>query len=460
MEGFKTIIEPFRIKSVEPIQFSNWEERMEFLKKANYNVFRLNAIEVMIDFLTDSGTSAMSSKQWSGIMQGDESYAGASSWHKLRDAIHLLTGHEVIFPVHQGRAGERMLYGILGGKDKIFISNSHFDTTRANIELGGAEAIDIPCSESNDPTSSFPFKGNIDLKELEKSIEKFGAQKIAGVIMTVTNNMEGGHPVSMENIRGVAENCKRNSIPLIIDCCRIAENSYFIKKLENGFENKTATEIAKEIFAYSDAAIMSAKKDALVNMGGFLTLKDNRWSDACRQMLVITEGFPTYGGLSGRDMEAMAVGLSEGFEEPYLQYRLQSTSFLGEILQKLRIPVLFPFGGHAVYVDAGALFPHIPAWEYPGQALAAELYLTGGLRASEIGSVMRGKYSENGDLIPATKELVRLAIPRRVYTQSHFEYVGEIFKKVSDRRDKIKGYKIIEEPQFLRHFTCKFEPIL
>ena len=456
MENFKTIIEPFRIKMVEPIQLSTRAQREKYLEEAHYNPFLLDSDKVLIDFLTDSGTSAMSSNQWAGIMQGDESYAGASSWHKMRKAINDLTGHEFILPTHQGRAAERILYGYLGGKGKTFISNTHFDTTRANIEFSGAEAIDIPIIEGKRPDIYHPFKGNIDLVLLEELIVSKGPENIGGVILTVTNNSGGGQPVSMENAKAAAAICKKYKVNYFLDCCRIAENSYFIKHREKGYENKTYKEIAQELFSLTDGSIMSAKKDALVNMGGFLTLKEEALALACKNLLIITEGFATYGGLSGRDMEAIAIGLQEVFEPDYLHYRIRSTAFLGEKLREMGVPLMWPIGGHAVYIDAKALYPHIPVNQYPGQALVCELYLTGGIRTVEIGSVMFGKYDETGELIPANMELVRLAIPRRVYTQSHIEYVIEVFEKILENKDRTCGLKITEEPLFLRHFTSKF----
>ena len=457
MEKFKTIIEPFKIKMVEPIHLSSFIQRKEYLKEANFNPFALDSDKVIIDFLTDSGTSAMSSDQWAGMMQGDESYAGASSWHKMRESIFDLTGHEFILPTHQGRAGERILYGHLGGPGKFFISNTHFDTTRANIEFSGAEAIDIPVEEGKNPKEYHPFKGNMDVKKLEEVILEKGSANIAGVILTVTNNSGGGQPVSMENAKAVAAICKKYKIYYFLDCCRVAENAYFIRLREKGYENKTYKEIAQEMFSLTDGAVMSAKKDALVNMGGFLSLKEEELANACKNLLIITEGFATYGGLSGRDMEAIAIGLREVFEPNYLHYRITSTTFLGEKLREMGVPLMWPIGGHAVYLDAKELYDHIPVDQYPGQALVCELYLTGGIRAVEIGSVMFGKYDDNGKLIPAPMELVRLAIPRRVYTQSHIEYVIEVFDKILKNKHNAKGLIITEEPKFLRHFTSKFK---
>lgn len=456
---FKTIIEPFKIKMVEPIKMTTREERVTFLKKAFYNPFLLQSEQVIIDLLTDSGTSAMSSNQWAGIMQGDESYAGAKSWERMESVVHELTGLPYIFPTHQGRAAERILYGCRGGKGRTFISNTHFDTTRANIEYSGAEAIDIPTPEANNPSLIYPFKGNMNLLKLEELIKAKGAENIGGVILTVTNNSGGGQPVSMANARGVSRICKKHRVPFFLDCCRIAENSYFIKQREKGFGKYTYKEIAQEMFSLADGAVMSAKKDALVNMGGFLALKDKKLAEACKNLLIITEGFTTYGGLSGRDMEAIAIGLEEVFDPNYLHYRIKSTAYLGEKLHALGVPLMMPIGGHAVYIDAKSLYPHIPLKHYPGQSLVCELYTAGGIRSVEIGSVMFGKYNKDGSLIPAPMELVRLAIPRRVYTQSHIEYVIEVFKKILLNKKSVKGYKITEEPDFLRHFTAKFAPV-
>lgn len=456
---FKTIIEPFRIKSVEPITMSTLAQREQFLESAHYNPFLLKSEQVIIDFLTDSGTSAMSSNQWAAMMQGDESYAGARSWEKFERVIHDLTDMPYVLPTHQGRAAERLLYSTIGGKGKIFISNTHFDTTRANIEYSGAEAFDIPIEESKNNTSSYPFKGNLDTKKLEKLIAEHGATNIAAVILTVTNNSGGGQPVSMQNAKDVSTICRKNNILFVLDCCRIAENSYFIRKNEEGFADKTYKAIAQEMFSLADAAIMSAKKDALVNMGGFLTLKNKELYDTCMQLLIITEGFTTYGGLAGRDMEAIAVGLEEVFDADYLHYRIKSTQYLGENLMKKGVVIKYPVGGHAVYIDAQKLYPHIPIDQYPGQALVCELYRIGGIRCVEIGSVMFGKYDEAVKLIPAAQELVRLAIPRRVYTQSHIDYVIEVFDEIVRTKESVRGYKITQEPHFLRHFTAHFAKI-
>lgn len=457
MEGFKTIIEPFKIKTVESIKISTPAERISFLEKAQYNPFLLDSDQVIIDFLTDSGTSAMSDKQWAGIMQGDESYAGAKSWKKFYEAVSSLTHCPFVLPTHQGRAAERILYGYLGGKGKYFISNTHFDTTRANIEFSGAEAFDIPVEEGLIPELDYPFKGNMDVQKLESIIKEKGAEHIGAVILTVTNNSGGGQPVSMQNAEEVSAICKKYKVLFILDCCRVAENAYFVKHREKSQAHKSYRQIAEEMFKLADGAIMSAKKDALVNMGGFLSLKDEALAAACKNLLIITEGFTTYGGLSGRDMEAIAIGLDEVFDADYLQYRIKSTEYLGYKLNQLGVPLMLPIGGHAVYIDAEKLYPHIPKHEYPGQALVCELYLKGGIRAVEIGSVMFGKYDDVGTLITSPMELVRLAIPRRVYTQSHIEYVIEVFEKIMNDRNFVKGFEITYEPRFLRHFTAHFK---
>lgn len=454
--SYKTIIEPFKIKSVEPIFMTTEAQRKEMIKKAFYNPFMLHSRDVIIDLLTDSGTSAMSNEQWAALMMGDESYAGSYSFEKLEKEVHDLTGCPYILPTHQGRAAERILYSNLGGKGKIFFSNTHFDTTRANIEFSGATAIDLPSKQSRDHESEYHFKGNMDVDRLEEQLKKH-AKETGAVILTVTNNSGGGQPVSMENTRQTSEICKKYGVLFVIDCARIAENSYFIKHYEKGFENRTYRDITREMFSLADGAAMSAKKDGLVNMGGFLALKNKDLADACTSLLIITEGFVTYGGLSGRDMEALAVGLREVFHEDYLTYRVTSTRYLGERMRKMGVPVIYPIGAHAVYIDAAKLYPHIPAWQYPGQALVCELYIKGGIRGVEIGSVMFGKYGEDGKLIPANDELVRLAIPRRVYTQSHIDYVLEVFGEVLKDAKNVRGMKITKEPKFLRHFTAHFD---
>ncbi len=458
-ERMRTLTEPFKIKMVEPLKVTTEEYRREALKVAKYNPFLLRAQDVFVDLLTDSGTGAMSDKQWSGIMMGDESYAGARSWEHLESVVKSLTGMEYIIPTHQGRAAERILYSIIGGPDKVFISNTHFDTTRANIEYTNAEAIDIVCTEADNVESFAPFKGNIDLEKLEQLIKERGSKAIAAVIMTVTNNSSGGQPVSMANMKAVRKICDKHQIMMVIDGCRIAENSYFVKHREEEYSKKSYLEIAQEMLHLGDAFIMSAKKDGLVNMGGLLTVKDKELSVKCQNLLIISEGFTTYGGLSGRDMEALAIGLTEVFDEDYLNYRVKSTAYLGEKLKAKGVPVVWPIGGHAVYIDAKKLYNQIPVEEYPGQTLAVDLYLKGGIRTVEIGSVMFGKYDEQGKLIAAEQELVRLAIPRRVYTQSHIDYVLDVFDDILEMRNQKNGYKITYEPQFLRHFTSHFEPI-
>lgn len=455
---YKTIFEPFKIKTVEPIRVTSEEERKQRLAEAYYNVFLLRSEDVLIDLLTDSGTSAMSAAQWSAMMSGDESYAGAKSWANLEKEVHDLTGFQYILPTHQGRAAEHILYGYLGGEGKIFISNTHFDTTRANIEVTGATAKDIPAAESLDIYSEYPFKGNMDIDRL-RSLAESSASNISAVILTVTNNSGGGQPVSMQNAREVSKICKEHHLLFILDCCRIAENSYFVQHHEKEYSDKSYREIAQEMFSLADGCIMSGKKDGLVNIGGFLALNNKTLADECTNRLIITEGFKTYGGLAGRDMDAFAIGLREVFDPDYLEYRIRSTAYLGEHLRQMGIPVVYPIGGHAVYIDAKQFYPNIPIDQYPGQALVCELYLKGGIRAVETGSVMFGKYDNLGRLVPAPKELVRLAIPRRVYTQSHIDYVIEVFEEIINTKDRATGVVIIEEPHYLRHFTAKFRKV-
>ncbi|HNR49367.1 MAG TPA: tryptophanase [Bacteroidia bacterium] len=455
----RTLTEPFKIKMVEPLKVTTEEYRKEALKKAGYNPFLLKSSDVFIDFLTDSGTGAMSDKQWAGIMMGDESYAGARSWEHLEKVVKDLTGMPYILPTHQGRAAERILYGILGGKGKVFISNTHFDTTRANIEFTGATAIDIVYEEAEDPEADLPFKGNIHLEKLRELIKKHGKENIAAVIITVTNNSSGGQPVSMANVQALRKICDEYGLLLVIDGCRIAENAYFIKHREEGFSNKSCEEIAKQMLRLGDAFVMSAKKDAIVNIGGLLTVRNEELAVKCKNLLIISEGFTTYGGLAGRDMEALAIGLTEVFDEDYLHYRIRSTAYLGERLKSKGVPVVWPIGGHAVYVDAKKLYNQIPVEQFPGQALVCDLYIKGGIRAVEIGSLMFGKNDVNGKMIPAINELVRLAIPRRVYTQSHIDYVLDIFDDILELRNQKTGYKITYEPPFLRHFSALLEKI-
>ena len=455
----KTIIEPFKIKSVEPIRFTTKEERIEILKKAGYNPFMIHADDVIIDLLTDSGTSAMSAKQWAGIMDGDEAYAGSKSFYRFEKQVKKITGMKYIIPTHQGRASEKVLFSIVGGKGKYFPNNTHFDTTRANIEFTGAEAVDLLNETGKHPEIRADFKGNMDVEKLSEFIKKIGKENIPLCMITITNNSGGGQPVSMQNIREVKEVCNKYDIPLFIDACRFAENAYFIKKREKGYEHKPIIEIAKEIFSYADGATMSAKKDGLVNIGGFLALNDEDMAMNCRNLLIVTEGFPTYGGLAGRDLEAIAQGLEEVLDESYLQYRIRSVEYLGERLVAAGVPIIKPPGGHAIYIDAKRFLPNIPPKQFPGQAIVGSLYVEGGIRSVEIGSVMFGKYDEKGRLIPPPMELVRLAIPRRVYTQSHIDYVIEVIIKTFKNRKNLSGYKIVYEAPMLRHFTARFEVI-
>ena len=455
----KTIIEPFKIKSVEPIRFTTREEREKFLKDAGYNAFLLHADDVLIDLLTDSGTSAMSAKQWAGIMDGDESYAGSKSFYRFESVVRNITGMKFIIPTHQGRAAEKILFTLVCGAGKYIPNNSHFDTTRANVEFSGAEAVDLLNEVGKHPEIRADFKGNMDIEKLEAFIKEKGVENIPLCMITVTNNSGGGQPVSMQNIRETKEVCKKYNIPLFLDACRFAENAYFIKLREKGYEDKTPLEIAQEMFSYADGATMSAKKDALVNIGGFLALNDEQLAMNSRNLLIVTEGFPTYGGLAGRDLEAVAQGLLEIVDESYLQYRIRSVAYLGEKLVAAGVPIIEPPGGHAIYIDAKRFLPDIPAEQFPGQSIVAELYLEGGIRAVEIGSVMFGKYDKNGKFIPSMMELVRLAVPRRVYTQSHIDYLIEVIVEVYKNRDKLKGYKITYEAPMLRHFTARFEPI-
>ena len=455
----KTIIEPFRIKSVEPIHFNDEKYRSQALSEAYYNTFLLHSDDVMIDLLTDSGTSAMSSAQWAGIMIGDESYAGSPSFYRFEKSVQDITGMEIVIPTHQGRAAEKILFSITGGKGKVFISNTLFDTTRANIEFSGAEGIDMVCEEGKKPTIPAPFKGNLDTTALRNYIEQNGSDHIAMVIITVTNNSGGGQPVSMVNIRETHQICKEYNVPLYIDACRFSENAYFIKLREKGYENKSIIEIVNEMFSYAQGATMSAKKDAFANIGGFLALRNKDLATKCRNLLIITEGFPTYGGLAGRDLEAIAIGLKEVMDEHYLQYRIRSIEYITQKLADAGVPVMLPAGGHAVYLDAKQFLSHIPVEQYPGQALVCALYLKGGIRCVEIGSLMFGKYDVKHQLVPASLELVRLAIPRRVYTQSHIDYVSEVIIEVYNDRHQIKGLEIIEEAPILRHFTAKLRQL-
>ncbi|MEO8398435.1 MAG: tryptophanase [Ignavibacteriaceae bacterium] len=453
----KTIIEPFKIKSVEPIRFTTKEEREKLLIKAGYNPFLLRADDILIDLLTDSGTSAMSAKQWAGIMEGDESYAGSKSFYRFEEAVKKITGMKYIIPTHQGRAAEKILFFIVGGKGKYFPNNTHFDTTRANIEFTGAEANDLLNEIGKKPEVRGDFKGNIDLKKLEKFIKEKDEKNIPLCMITITNNSGGGQPVSMKNIRETKKLCSKYNIPLFLDACRFAENAYFIKKREKGYEKKSVLEIVQEMFSYADGATMSAKKDGLANIGGFLALNDEELAMKCRNLLIVTEGFPTYGGLAGRDLEAVAQGLEEVLDENYLEYRIRSVEYLGEKLIAAAVPIIEPPGGHAIYIDAKRFLPNILSEQFPGQSIVCELYIEGGIRGVEIGSVMFGKYDKNKKLIPPYMELVRLAIPRRVYTQSHIDYVSEVIIEVFKNRKKLKGYEIVYQAPMLRHFTARFK---
>ncbi len=455
----QTIIEPFRIKSVEPIYFNTAAERKIILEKAFYNPFLIHSNDVLIDLLTDSGTSAMSSNQWAGIMQGDESYAGSPSFFRFERTIQDITGMPIVIPAHQGRAAEKILFSILSGPGKYIVSNTLFDTTRANIEFSGATGVDLICEAGKHPTVPAPFKGNMDVDALQNFIAEKGAANIPLCMITVTNNSGGGQPVSMQNIKDVKKICLANNIPLFIDACRFAENAWFIKLREDGYADKPIPEIVKELFLYADGCTMSAKKDAFANIGGFLAMHDEALAKQCRNLLIMTEGFPTYGGLAGRDLEAIAIGLTEVMDEHYLQYRIRSIEYLTNKLISAGVPVMQPAGGHAVYLVADEFLTHIPVDQYPGQALVGALYEHGGIRSVEIGSLMFGKYNEDGKLIPAALELVRLAIPRRVYTQSHIDYVAEVIIEVFNKRAAIKGLKIIEEAPTLRHFTARLKPI-
>ena len=444
---------------MEPIRFTTPNERREILSKAWYNMFLIHADDVMIDLLTDSGTSAMSSQQWSAMMIGDESYAGSPSFYRFEHAVQNITGMPFIIPTHQGRAAEKIIFSILGGAGKYFLSNTLFDTTRANIEYSGSVGLDLVIPEGKIPHLNHPFKGNIDVDKLHETIKSISAKNIPGIIITVTNNSGGGQPVSMANIAATKHICQQYNIPLIIDACRFAENSFFIKLREEGYAEKSVLDIAREMFLMADIVTMSAKKDAFANIGGFLALRDAKLARECRNMLIITEGFPTYGGLAGRDLEAIAQGLEEIVQEEYLTYRIRSMEYVGDNLSAAGVPLVLPTGGHAVYLDAAAFLPHIPRYEYPGQALCCALYTVGGIRSVEIGSVMFGKYDQTGQLVSPPLELVRLAMPRRVYTQSHMDYVTEVILEVYEKREQLSGFQITEEVPLLRHFTAKFKPL-
>ena len=450
---FKTIIEPFRIKTVEPIRQTTREERELLLKEAGYNLFQLRAEDVIIDLLTDSGTGAMSSGQWAGMMLGDESYAGAKSFYKFESAVRRITGFKHIIPTHQGRAAERILFGSLLRPGDVVANNTHFDTTRANVEYRQATALDIPNAAAHDPALVRPFKGNIDLEALERTLAEHAGHAPLAMI-TVTNNSGGGQPVSMANIRAASEICRRHGVLFFLDACRFAENAWFIKTREEGYADKTPLEIAQEMFSYADGCTMSAKKDGMANIGGFLALNDDALAEKCKNLLILTEGFPTYGGLAGYDLEAIAVGLEEVLHEDYLQYRTRSVAYLGDILTANGVPIVQPPGGHAIYIDALGMLPHIPQSQYPAWALSLALYLEGGIRSVEIGSVMFGRQPDGSEK-PAAMELVRMAFPRRVYTQSHVDYLAEVILYVNSIKDAIRGVRIVEAPEVLRHFSVR-----
>jgi len=455
---FKTIIEPFRIHSVEPLRLTTEVERKAALVKAGYNLFSIRAIDVMIDLLTDSGTGAMSRDQWAAIQHGDESYAGSPSWEIFRDAVKSLFPFKHVIPTHQGRAAEKILFTVLGGEGKFIPSNTHFDTTRANIEFSGARAVDLVIAEGKDPKNLHPFKGNMDISALESFIASHGVENIPVVMLTVTNNSGGGQPVSLANIRAVSEVCKKHGLLFFLDACRYAENAWFIREREAGQGEREVADIVREMASLADGMTISAKKDPMGNIGGWLALNDDELAEKSRNLLILTEGFPTYGGLAGRDLEAIAVGIAESVSHDYLQYRIRSTAYLGNALSEAGIPVVLPIGGHAVYIDARTMLPHIPSLEYPGQALAVALYEKGGVRGCEIGTVMFGAQPDGSERA-AAMDLVRLAIPRRTYTQSHMDYVIEVCLAVAKESASLRGYKIVKAPKALRHFTAVFEPI-
>jgi tyrosine phenol-lyase len=456
----RTIIEPFRIKVVEPIRMTTREERAEKLQEAGYNVFLLRSEDVIIDLLTDSGTSAMSSEQWAGIMRGDEAYAGSPSYYRFRDRVRDIFGFEHVIPTHQGRAAERILFSTICAAGQVVPNNTHFDTTRANIEATGARALDLPTPEGLIPSEPHPFKGNMDVPALEALIETEGTEAIPVVMLTVTNNTGGGQPVSMENVRAVSAVCRTHGIPLYIDACRFAENAFLIKHREDGYANRTIESIAAEMFALADGCTMSAKKDGLANIGGFVATRDAALAQKARDLLILTEGFPTYGGMAGRDLEAIARGLEEVMHEDYLAYRLAEVRYLGEHMASMGVPIMQPPGGHAIYIDAAAFLPHVPPLELPGQSLVAEMYLEGGVRAVEIGTVMFGRRDpETGAEEASAMELVRLAVPRRVYTQSHIDYVLEVVGRVWERRSSIGGFRFEYQAEALRHFSARFSPL-
>jgi tryptophanase len=456
-ERYRTIIEPFRIHSVEPLRFLTEDERHAKIRDAGYNLFNLHADDVLIDLLTDSGTGAMSRDQWAAIQHGDESYAGSPSWFVFQEAVQELFPFPHVIPTHQGRAAEKILFSAIAGPGKVVPNNTHFDTTRANVEFTGAEAVDLVTPEGRDPAALHPFKGNMDLEALEKLLVE-RADDVPVVFVTVTNNSGGGQPVSLENLRGVRAICDRFDVPLFLDACRFAENAWFIKTREEGQTDRSVPDIVREMASLADGMTMSAKKDPMANIGGWLALRDEEWAERCRNLLILTEGFPTYGGLAGRDLEAIAQGLHECVDEHYLRYRIRSTEYLADALVAAGVPIVRPAGGHAVYLDARTLLPHVPPLAYPGQSLAVALYEAGGIRGCEIGTVMFGMRPD-GSEEPAATDLVRLAIPRRTYTQSHVDYVIEVVTAVASQASELPGYRIVEQAPRLRHFTARFEPM-
>jgi tryptophanase len=455
--AFRTIIEPFRIHSVEPLRMTTEAQRRDRIQEAGYNLFDLRAEDVLIDLLTDSGTGAMSRDQWAAIQHGDESYAGSPSWFRFLEAVQQLFPFKHVIPTHQGRAAERILFSAIGGPGKAIPNNTHFDTTRANVEATGAEAVDLVVPEGRQPRTVHPFKGNMDLAALDAFLEKRAAD-VPVVFVTITNNSGGGQPVSLRNLRQVRTLCDRYGVPLFLDACRFAENAWFIKSREEGQADRSIPDIVRDMAALADGMTMSAKKDGLANIGGWLAMNDDALAERCRNLLILTEGFPTYGGLAGRDLEAIAQGLEEVVDENYLRYRIRSTEYLADAIDRAGVPIVKPAGGHAVYIDAREMLAHIPPLEYPGQSLAVALYEAGGIRSVEIGTVMFGRHPD-GSESPAAMDLVRMAIPRRTYTQSHIDYVIEVVLAVAERARDLPGYRIVSEPPQLRHFTARFEPL-
>src|ERR1039458_3121452 len=457
MDDFRTVIEPFRIHAVEPVALTTREDRTQWLRDAGFNLFNLRANDVLIDLLTDSGTGAMSRDQWAAIQHGDESYAGSPSWFAFESAVKDLFGFRHIVPTHQGRAAEKILFTVTGGAGKVVPNNTHFDTTRANLEATGAEGVDLVIAEGRDPSSRHPFKGNMDVQALAALLEERG-EDVPLVMVTVTNNSGGGQPVSLDNLHRVREVCDRHRKPLFLDACRFAENAWFIREREVGHSHRDVADIVREMASLADGMTMSAKKDPMCNIGGWLACNDDDLAQSFRNLLILTEGFPTYGGLAGRDLEAIAQGLTEALSHDYLRYRIRSTAYLGEALEHLGVPVVVPIGGHAVYIDARALLPHVDPLHYPGQSVAVALYEIGGVRACEIGTVMFGRQPDGSER-PAAMDLVRLAIPRRTYTQSHIDYVVEVCERLAKEAPTLPGYRIVSEPAHLRHFTATFEPL-